>query len=345
MDEVKHEPVSDEGTTCTTPDLEEEEHLLPVTTLFLKSEIKEDLWDNSVNSDVFKEEVTIKENEECMDNGKQQRRFDGLDRASGQFDTCMLFQHPYTSGTDSTDENSTQNSEASRKDMRYKCELCDKVFSRSRAFAAHQRSHTPKKPYSCHMCNKSFTQKMVLENHCRIHHTGEKITVYDISKNRHSKKPTVKNQLIHCGPKPYKCDVCNKVFLLLDRFKKHYRIHTGEKPYVCDICNKGFSQRGNLATHKRTHTGEKPYNCDTCNMNFADGSTLKTHYRIHTGERPYICNICNKTFSKKGNLTNHHRVHTGEKPYCCVICNKSFSEKGNLKNHLRIHIVQKTSIG
>ena len=342
MDGIKHEPVSDEGNTCTTSTLQEEDNLLPVTTLFIKSEIKEESWDNSENSESFKEEVTINEYEEGTDSGEQQCGCDSVDRSSEQFDTCMLFQHQYNTGADSTDENSTENSKASPKDKRYKCELCDKVFPRSRAFTAHQRSHTPKKPYSCHMCNKSFTQKMILENHCRIHHTGEKLTMCDISKNKHSKESNTKYHLIHSGPKPYKCDVCNKVFLLLDRFKKHYRIHTGEKPYVCDICNKGFSQRGNLATHKRTHTGEKPYNCDTCNMNFADGSTLKTHYRIHTGERPYICNICNKTFSKKGNLTNHHRVHTGEKPYCCVICNKSFSEKGNLKNHLRIHIVQKT---
>lgn len=338
MDEIKHEPVSDDGSTCTTSDLEEEDHLLPVTTLFIKSEIKEESWDTSVNSEVFKEEVTIKEHDEYTDSGEQEKGVDRVEISSGQFERYMLFHNKYAAGTDRTDENS----KASVKDKRYRCELCKKVFPRSRAFTAHQRSHTPKKPYSCHMCNKSFTQKMILENHCRIHHAGDKLTVCEISKTRQSKESDAKYHLSHTGPKPYKCDVCSKVFLLLDRFKKHYRIHTGEKPYICDICNKGFSQRGNLATHKRTHTGEKPYSCDTCNMNFADGSTLKTHYRIHTGERPYICNICNKTFSKKGNLTNHHRVHTGEKPYCCVICNKSFSEKGNLKNHLRIHIVQKT---
>jgi uncharacterized Zn-finger protein len=48
------------------------------------------------------------------------------------------------------------------------------------------------------------------------------------------------------GDKPYKCDVCCKVFIQNVHLQKHIRIHTGDKPYKCDICGKGFSQNGNL---------------------------------------------------------------------------------------------------
>jgi uncharacterized Zn-finger protein len=41
--------------------------------------------------------------------------------------------------------------------------------------------------------------------------------------------------------KPYKCDVCGRVFSQNSHLQRHIRIHTGDKPYKCDICGRVFS--------------------------------------------------------------------------------------------------------
>lgn len=70
----------------------------------------------------------------------------------------------------------------------------------------------------------------------------------------------------------------------------HFR-HRGDKPYKCEYCERSFVIRFELKRHMRTHTGQKPYGCRYCERKFSDfGSRIK-HERSHTGERPYICQV------------------------------------------------------
>ncbi|XP_033725916.1 histone-lysine N-methyltransferase PRDM9-like [Pecten maximus] len=167
--------------------------------------------------------------------------------------------------------------------------------------------------FKCNVCRKVFNKSRQLQKHLRTH-TGENTsghiqerTPQDTYRREHLRT--------HTGEKPYKCDVCGKGFSVTHSLQTHLRTHTGEKPYKCDVCGKGFSVTHSLQTHLRIHTGEKPYKCDVCGKGFSQTGNLQTHLRTHTGEKPYTCDVCGKGFSDTSNLQKHIRTHTGEKPY------------------------------
>ncbi|KAM9665759.1 zinc finger protein with KRAB and SCAN domains 4 [Trichechus inunguis] len=68
-------------------------------------------------------------------------------------------------------ENQWENVEAS---VSYKCNECDRSFTRNRSLIEHQKIHTGEKPYQCDACGKGFTRTSYLVQHQRSH-VGKRI--------------------------------------------------------------------------------------------------------------------------------------------------------------------------
>ncbi|XP_075146339.1 uncharacterized protein LOC142220847 [Haematobia irritans] len=105
----------------------------------------------------------------------------------------------------------------------FKCDLCDRCFTRSYEVKVHRRTHTGEAPYKCNVCAKAFKRSNKLKIHMRI----------------------------HTNDRPYKCLECEKSFRESKDLVIHRRTHTGERPYKCNVCNSTFTQSSSLKLHQK----------------------------------------------------------------------------------------------
>ncbi|CAK8673063.1 unnamed protein product [Clavelina lepadiformis] len=148
----------------------------------------------------------------------------------------------------------------------------------------------------------------------------------------------------HAGEKRFKCEICNKKFMMPTSLKNHTQAaHVRKRhyrkrrySYRCDICSKGFYLLSLLTAHRKSH-GEKNFQCTHCSKKFNKKKYLEAHVLIHTGMKPYECRMCFKTFIFQGQCKNHMRTHFEERSYKCHICAKSFKQPSALTSHRKTH--------
>ncbi|CDQ59518.1 unnamed protein product [Oncorhynchus mykiss] len=196
------------------------------------------------------------------------------------------------------------NGTGSTENKRFKCDVCEKTFSKKELLRVHKLIHT--KPFKCDICEKTFSRKGLLEGHKLIH------------------------------TRPFTCDVCDKTFSLNRMLLRHKLIHTGERPFACGQCGKTFRMSKQLERHMLHHK-ENNFSCKVCGNTFSTKTDLTQHRLVHAVERPFKCLTCGKGFTKRTILMGHERIHTGEKPYNCAECGKSYRQSYDLRIHMRRH--------
>ncbi|KAK3088794.1 hypothetical protein FSP39_023783 [Pinctada imbricata] len=111
------------------------------------------------------------------------------------------------------------------------------------------------------------------------------------------------------GPRPYKCDVCQRSFREVATLRKHEQLHRADRPYVCNTCGKSFLWSSNLKVHERVHTGERPYKCKICHRCFTQSNDLRRHERnVH--QRGKMVNYRSSLAQGRGGVSGHMNIAT-----------------------------------
>ncbi|XP_075157518.1 uncharacterized protein LOC142230775 [Haematobia irritans] len=280
-----------------------------------------------------------------------------------------------------TNSNNTKNKVTSEN---FPCKECKATFRFEKQLERHIKKHTENHRFVCIVCNDRFKYPFMLQKHTEKHHQSEKVKIIDMKKDTLDKPHACKYctsaytnigglaqhmskkhpEIIpfkcekcektfvveehlkihtnrHLGIKNFKCELCDKSFSFKFAMKQHMRIHTGNLNYLCTICGKKFYRPSNLRQHMQRHGDEKSYSCPNCPKRFKCPSDRYIHLMSHQKEKNHVCSTCGARFSRVDTLHQHQILHTGQKPYKCDQCPMAFPRLMNLTRHLRTHSGEK----
>uniref|UniRef100_A0A5S6QGI5 C2H2-type domain-containing protein n=1 Tax=Trichuris muris TaxID=70415 RepID=A0A5S6QGI5_TRIMR len=252
-------------------------------------------------------------------------------------------------------------------DVPYACKLCPQKFKWRYNLQKHMTTHGSRGNFKCTECNQVFRSQTRVDVHYKARHPGPpKDQICPLCKVAFSERECLaKHMRSHGGPL-FPCSECDKKFVDENFLLRHMSIHTGVRKYVCEVCGKVFSVVEQLAAHRHVHK-ERKFACDKCDWRFASTKALKRHRKWHDPrykevclkcgsrfrtkeelkahtekwhqprKKRFQCGICMKQFAKIENLTVHVDKHRQICAFPCTKCDRAFSKQDALSRHMRLH--------
>ncbi|XP_071507200.1 uncharacterized protein [Diadema antillarum] len=167
---------------------------------------------------------------------------------------------------------------------KYKCNMCDRVFSSQHRLMLHVNKHMGVKPYACPLCPANFN------------------TLASFQRHRRSHKASTANVQTHT------CNLCNAQFSHIQHLTAHLRIHA-EKNRNCPHCGLYIGGLRSLQKHIREEhplmmkTGKKSktQNCDKNAMPYLTTPIIT---------KPVSCRLCSRQFATNRALQGHMKGHS-----------------------------------
>ena len=241
---------------------------------------------------------------------------------------------------------SLQSHKEIHKDVRitFKCEECQKSFSRSRYLKKHkllhfgiQKDKNRTKDFKCKVCSKEFHYKGNLKEHMKIHELN-KPTCEQCGKPFSTPYTLIRHMKTHNAVREkFQCNVCQKDFLLKQGLKDHMMIiHQQNAKVQCNLCTKEYTTKKILKIHIRSaHTagGIPRYACKICKKVFQS----KDNFEKHKCEvKSFKCELCNREFNCHSSLNSHNLIHDkNREKYQCPKCEQEFVIKSYLQEHIK----------
>ncbi|XP_041454758.1 zinc finger protein 64-like [Lytechinus variegatus] len=190
----------------------------------------------------------------------------------------------------------------------FKCdfESCTFATAHRNDFRRHQRIHTGEKPFKCQFCEKQFSRCDKMKLHERVH-TKEKPFACELCSYKCADGGSLKKHMrIHSDDRPYQCQLCSYASRNSSQLVVHLRTHTGDSPFHCQQCDAKFKTNTDLKRHILIHTGSKPFACDQCSYKSRLKCNLKSHIETnHRGKAKYQCCQCPFKCRTQKQLSDH----------------------------------------
>ncbi|XP_004926708.1 zinc finger protein 260 isoform X1 [Bombyx mori] len=217
----------------------------------------------------------------------------------------------------------------------FDCAKCASTYETFKMLKQHMNKHYSN--YVCGKCGTAFATKRSLHSHRNVHKEGSYKCGYCDKVFSNRPKKCYHEKLQHLGESNIsKCQHCGAPFKSYYQRNQHLiRVHNDEAKYKCNVCNKSYLLKSLLMYHiKRNHLLERNCQCTECGYRFFSKKALKAHMVRHTGERIYACEVCGKAYARKYTLREHMRIHNNDRRFKCHVCSLTFVQKCSLKSHL-----------
>lgn len=211
---------------------------------------------------------------------------------------------------------------------RYKCNICDEIFSSSIILADHKLRHC--KILSGNTCTQCKAV-LVNEQSFYAHHI------------EHS--PGKANSQIFL---PVNCIICCQTLQTDVELRLHSKFHLkylNQRVFLCGICNQVYdSISGEVVKHLVDSTATESLSVTVCKKCASDGSTAYRKnadpaHKITAPAKQFSCIKCPKSFDAEEDMQNHatmHILNEGSNVEC-RLCKQMFSSPLKLQVHLIEH--------
>ncbi|XP_029969690.1 zinc finger protein 14-like [Salarias fasciatus] len=215
------------------------------------------------------------------------------------------------------------------------CPVCSKTFLRAAAMRRHQEIHDSNRDlkYKCESCDKRFRDHYDMNRHSmRVHEKGE---ACGLAKEEES------DAAFPELPEDKTCSLCGKYFARQVDMERHMKSHSEERPYKCCFCQKKFKNPYVLKRHQKdickSREARRPRRREAQRSDPPPPPPQQQPPPADVPPDGKICPVCNRMLLCTADIAKHLRSHSEERPFICVTCEKGFKYKDTLKKHQIIH--------